>query len=740
MPDDRSPLLPSSSEHPSAASSSSSASSTGSSSRRGQQKQQKQQKQQQQSRRRLQPQPREASDAQNSDDDDDEDAAEPTDGLLVNNPYYSIQGASQPSEVVSSSTVSSSSRAGLMHGDRDQQQQRTASSAASSGATTTTTTTSTTTAAAAASSSSLQVGDETRSAAAAAALSRHSPTPQTTGSLLGPHSAGAGPHYGATGTTTSNAATGSSSSALAGKSKHGHSRHPSTSSDTSAGLPRVASAHSLTGTGRDHSPSNAALSTSSSDPHLLSTHSITSKSGERRPLNYTPTSSPTPASAMYSRYKYYNKLAPAEVETLRIPNHVLPPNLFILSAIGGKASKPSQSSLVTILSIWNTMIGTSMLSMPWAIQQAGFSLAIITMIAMALITLYTCTLVVRHGNGGFGPKGEEVELPEVAQQFLGRKGFYVAITFALVTYVGAQIVYWVLMSGFLFATVDYIHDHGNSNSSSTSSDTFSEYWNNTYAPLYLVVLLFPLCSFKSLTFFTKFNSFGVVSIAYIIFFVLYKGAESGVHFDHVKEFDGHFISLAGVLTLSFFMHNGSLSIVRNNRNPANNVRDLSIAYGLVAMTYAVVGFIFFITFDGDKDKITSNLLENFQKSDVMALVARCFLLFQMITVFPLLMYIVRFQFMNSFFGSPYPSFFKVTVLNAVITAACVTMAIVYPNIGDIIRFTGAFSGLALVFALPCLIHLEALRRANKLTRTQLVLHWGLIVLGAGNLIGQFAVL
>jgi sodium-coupled neutral amino acid transporter 9 len=35
-----------------------------------------------------------------------------------------------------------------------------------------------------------------------------------------------------------------------------------------------------------------------------------------------------------------------------------------------------QSSLVTIFAIWNTMMGTSMLSMAWGLQQSGFLLGL----------------------------------------------------------------------------------------------------------------------------------------------------------------------------------------------------------------------------------------------------------------------------------------------------------------------------------------------------------------------------
>ena len=40
-----------------------------------------------------------------------------------------------------------------------------------------------------------------------------------------------------------------------------------------------------------------------------------------------------------------------------------------------------------------------------------------------------------------------------------------------------------------------------------------------------------------------------------------------------------------ILTLSYFLHNGSLSILRNAARPENNIRDLRVAYGLGCGTY-----------------------------------------------------------------------------------------------------------------------------------------------------------
>jgi len=46
-------------------------------------------------------------------------------------------------------------------------------------------------------------------------------------------------------------------------------------------------------------------------------------------------------------------------------------------------------------SIWNTMMGTSLLSMPWAVSQAGFGLGLALMVIMAGITLYTSYRVMK---------------------------------------------------------------------------------------------------------------------------------------------------------------------------------------------------------------------------------------------------------------------------------------------------------------------------------------------------------
>ena len=77
-----------------------------------------------------------------------------------------------------------------------------------------------------------------------------------------------------------------------------------------------------------------------------------------------------------ARLAYYSNLRLPE-NSLAVPPHIAAQYL-VLPQSQQKAFQEGgrQSSLVTIFAIWNTMMGTSMLSMAWGLQQSGFLLGL----------------------------------------------------------------------------------------------------------------------------------------------------------------------------------------------------------------------------------------------------------------------------------------------------------------------------------------------------------------------------
>uniref|UniRef100_A0A7E4VYU9 Aa_trans domain-containing protein n=1 Tax=Panagrellus redivivus TaxID=6233 RepID=A0A7E4VYU9_PANRE len=218
-------------------------------------------------------------------------------------------------------------------------------------------------------------------------------------------------------------------------------------------------------------------------------------------------------------------------------------------------------------------------------------------------------------------------------------------------------------------------------------------------PVLLALLTFPLINFKSPPFFTKFNILDTVFVMYLLFFTFSKALECDFNVDIWNEASPNFAALynlkfpalTGTLALSYFIHNAVLTVLRNQKNPENNARDLSIGYALSAICYIFTGFTFYSDFPTFRSCIAVNFLNNFGSGDVLSAAAQVFLLFQMITVPPLLIYLIRAQLSYLATGDVYPGLSYVCLLNLGIISIAVLFAIFYPYVSSILRYVGSLS-------------------------------------------------
>ncbi|KAG8429309.1 hypothetical protein GDO86_020554, partial [Hymenochirus boettgeri] len=333
--------------------------------------------------------------------------------------------------------------------------------------------------------------------------------------------------------------------------------------------------------------------------------------------------------------------------------------------------------------------------------EAGFTTGVCILFLMGLLTLYCCYRVVKSRGTIPLTDTSSWEFPDVCRYYFGSFGQWSSLLFSLVSLVGAMIVYWVLMSNFLFNTGKFVYNYVNDVNvteaivstngtdkvicpspdngkplnrsleiylgNGTGFEQFELWWSKTNTvPFYLVAVLLPLLGLRSPAFFAKFNVLGTFSVIYLVSLVTLKAARLGFHLNFnfsqvqeffVPEFRASFPQLTGILTLAFFIHNCIITLLKNNRNQNNNVRDLSIAYLLVGLTYVYVGVMVFASFPSPplaKQCIEENFLDNYPSNDILAFIARIFLLFQMMTVYPLLGYLVRVQLLGHVFGDVYP--------------------------------------------------------------------------------------
>ncbi|CAB3996073.1 sodium-coupled neutral amino acid transporter 9 isoform X2 [Paramuricea clavata] len=95
--------------------------------------------------------------------------------------------------------------------------------------------------------------------------------------------------------------------------------------------------------------------------------------------------------------------------------------------------------------------------MPWAISQAGFACGIILMIFIGGLSFYTTKQIVNFASHYSSKDRETLEFSDICRTYLGRWGDWAAFAFSLCAIFGALIVFYVLMSNFLYNTGRFIH-------------------------------------------------------------------------------------------------------------------------------------------------------------------------------------------------------------------------------------------------------------------------------------------
>ena len=258
-----------------------------------------------------------------------------------------------------------------------------------------------------------------------------------------------------------------------------------------------------------------------------------------------------------------------------------------------EAPKPAyQSRVQTIASIVNTMMGTTILALPFGMLQSGIASGLLITGVLGFLSCVTCLIVVERGLlAGHRDFNGSVEA------YLGRHAMLVAWAFSVAIILGAAIVYHILMQETLYALVKTaLSVAGGSSSSSGSS------WSPVYAAI-VPFILYPICCLKDLSFIRRFNSLGFVFMWFTIIFISYHGlhalaaagspgasaiaaqataaagsspyAPSGA-FQVVTLGTPMFAGLGGMMMLSFFLHNVVQPLIEN-ADPATRKVDICIA-------------------------------------------------------------------------------------------------------------------------------------------------------------------
>ena len=200
--------------------------------------------------------------------------------------------------------------------------------------------------------------------------------------------------------------------------------------------------------------------------------------------------------------------------------------------------------------------------------------------------------------------------------------------------------------------------------------------------------------------------------------------------------------ILGIFALSFFIHNSVLTIMRASARPQKQPRDLSVAYTLTWLCYAGMGISANLCPPSDDPaSLDTKVFLSVEQPPAMAgwqLAVRFAVLLQCLTVYPILLYIIRAQAFTAFyFHRAHPNFPAVLLLNALLAATTLVVVVFNIGIDDVLRFAGAFASLVCVYAVPAFTHLRASRLRGRLGPGRMTVCALLLLLGVRTAAVQF---
>jgi hypothetical protein len=168
--------------------------------------------------------------------------------------------------------------------------------------------------------------------------------------------------------------------------------------------------------------------------------------------------------------------------------------------------------------------------------------------------------------------------------------------------------------------------------------------------------------------------------------------------------------LTGTLSLGLFCHSVVLQLIKNNRKPENNQRDLFLGYTCVTLTYIIIGMFGYIGFSGSEysSKFQGNWFLFFKSDNYVILVLRLLNVIQLSTIFPILIFAIRTQFFQNFMNKYHESESRIPLIIfsiSILLLCILVLFFCYDILPKLIGFVGAGAALVLVYSIAPLINM-----------------------------------
>ncbi|XP_033842315.2 putative sodium-coupled neutral amino acid transporter 11 [Periophthalmus magnuspinnatus] len=365
-----------------------------------------------------------------------------------------------------------------------------------------------------------------------------------------------------------------------------------------------------------------------------------------------------------------------------------------IKAQGSTAGNLRSSMISSSFNFINSIIGSGIIGLPYALNQAGLPFGLLLLIVVGFITDYTIILLIKGGNLS-GTNSYQA----LVQSTFGFPGFLILSVLQFLYPFIAMISYNITTGDTLTKVFLRIPGVGP-----------SHILANRHFVILVITVLFtlPLSLYRNIERLGKVSFLSMVLTLTVLIIVIIRSATLGPEIpptDSAWAFAKiNAIQAVGVMSFAFICHHNSFLIYGSLQNPTLSrwtiVTHVSVGSALViSAVFAVAGYA---TFTGYTQ---GDIFENYCRDDNLATFGRfCFGL-SIITTFPLECFVTR-EVLSNVMCYRELSRVKHGAITFLIVAVCTAISVSLDCLALVMELNGALSAIPLMFILPSACYLK----------------------------------
>ncbi|CAL1291172.1 unnamed protein product [Larinioides sclopetarius] len=360
------------------------------------------------------------------------------------------------------------------------------------------------------------------------------------------------------------------------------------------------------------------------------------------------------------------------------------------------SSKEIRSNLAqTSFNYINSVIGSGIVGIPYALRQAGLGMGIILLLLIAVATDYSLCIMIKAGTLA----GVTTYQALIQSQF-GKPGYYFLTVAQFIYPLIAMISYNIIIGDTITKVLMRMFDV--SRNSVLGNRHFIVFFCTIFVTLplslYRTIVRLSLVSFLSLIF----------AASIVLFVVIRAFTMGGIVAPTPNDFvfaNTGFTEAVGVIAFAYMCHHNSFLLFDVLDNPTQSRWNLvtHISIGISCLIIVIFGICGYVTFSGS---VQGDLLENFCMSDDWANAARLIFTITIMLTYPIECFVTREVFENAVFKEKQSSLLRHSVLTVCLVALTFALSTLTDCLSIVLELNGVLAAVPLAYILPAAAYLR----------------------------------